>query len=66
MIAMKDPDHENTWDGFEDFLEKIGIRWQYIPGDPHWFIYIVKCEEEDLTLLKLSFPLVHIQHEMYS
>jgi hypothetical protein len=66
MRAASGPGDSNDWDTFERFLCNISSHFEYIPGDPDWYIYIIRCKEEDLTLIKLHFPAVHIDYEMYS
>jgi hypothetical protein len=66
MVGMKGPEDQADWDTFETFLRTLDPTYEYIPGEAEWYIYLLNCEEEDLTLMRLHFPLVHIHYEMYS
>ena len=53
----------HPWNALEDLLKELDPNFEYIPGEIEWYIYLIECKEEDLTLIKLQFPLVHMEPE---
>jgi hypothetical protein len=63
MPKLASPGDQYSWHSFEKFLIGLDPNVEYLPGDLEWYLYLIECKEEDLTLIKLYFPLVHIEHE---